>query len=694
MKTKRFGEFSNKMLCILVVLFTIMFGVFTQYALADEKNSLTEYDVTSPTRQVRIDFITAGDSTNMRCDFARAATAVWHWADGTTTAAVSGEPITKSGLGDGAHLNYLTVSNGSALTRFGAGNAGRGHLVLISGLQNCPNMKILYAYQENSLTAIGNTSSTIIREYHLAGTSISAAELDGIFADAVASGVRGGILWASKSGTPSSDADKLALQERGWTLYIPAWIPQTPRPIPTLPTSTGEVRIDFATIGDSTNMRCDFANTSTALWHWADGTTTAAISGQPATKNGLGAGTHQNYLTISNGLALTRFGAGNAGEGHLVSINGLQKCSNMAILYAYLENYLTSIGDTSTAIIREYHLANTSLNSAELDDVFADAVASGVRGGILWASISGTSVSDADKLALQERGWTLYIPAWTPQPTPLQTPLPTPATGITEGAITFITEGSVFAPVIQVTGDAQITWTFADGTTSSSNTPVKDYGSAGTRTAALVVTPWSAVTRINIGYDAGDSGSSSIEFVPDQHVSAVYNVNLVAPYLRQWCSSYNQLTSLDFSNFTQLDTIECFLSRSLQSVNLTNTPELKRACFEDCDLLNLDVSQSPKLGDLRGAVNQYPSIEFGSVGESIWHICIRDNPQIAYQHLFQDMSGFPDIAELLIWNDNQAGSIRIPSTSRDRNISFYAGGNRYTNLNLQGPFNAPTVWQL
>ncbi len=628
--------------------------------------------------EIRIYFVTTGDEANMRCDFNSSATAQWHWADGTTTDAVSGSAANKSDLGTGTHQNYLTVSDSSALTRFGAANAGQGNLVSISGLQNYPNLAILYAYQEGSLNSIGDTSTASIREYHLMNTNISAAELDGIFADAVASGVHNGILWADSSGTSVSDADKTTLQSRGWTLNIPAWIPQ----IPTEPTSPNSVRIDFLTTGDGANMRCDFDQSATAQWHWADGTTTNAVSGSTANKSGLGEGAHLNYLTISSGSALTRFGAANAGQGHLLLISGLQNCPNMEILYAYQENSLTSIGNVSSAAIREYHLMNTSISAAELDGIFADAVASGVHNGILWANNSGTSDSHADKTTLQSRGWTLNIPAWTPQtPTNPETPEIPSTTG---SAITFITEGRSFSPYIQVAENAQITWTFADGTTSSSNNPVKDYGSAGTRAATLVVSPWSALTRINIGYDAGDSGSNSIEFIADQHVSAVYNLNLVAPYLRQWCSSYNQLTSLDFSNFTQLDTIECFLSRSLRTVNLTNTPELKRICFEDCDLLTLDVSQSPKLEDLRGAVNQNPTIGFGAIGDNVWHICIRDNPQFTNRSMFQDMSQFPNISELFIWNDNQSGSIRVPSTNTNRGISLLASGNYYTNLNLQG----------
>jgi hypothetical protein len=174
--------------------------------------------------------------------------------------------------------------------------------------------------------------------------------------------------------------------------------------------------------------------------------------------------------------------------------------------------------------------------------------------------------------------------------------------------------------------------------------------------------------------------------VPDQHVSAVYGLELVAPYLEQWCSSYNDLTSLDFSNFVKLDTIECYLSSNLSSVNLTNTPALRRACFEDCNLASLDLSQSPNLEDIRGALNAYRSIQFGTTGANAWHICVRDNPQISNPTLFANTSQFPNIAELLIWNDNQSGTLDIPSTHPSLPISLIGDDNQYSMLDFSGAF--------
>ena len=118
--------------------------------------------------------------------------------------------------------------------------------------------------------------------------------------------------------------------------------------------------------------------------------------------------------------------------------------------------------------------------------------------------------------------------------------------------ITFTTEGDAFSPVIAVTGSPAILWTFPDGTTSTSAAPTKSFGSVATRRITLNVTPWSAVTRINVGYDGRDDGPADIEHVDDQHVSAVEGLASVAPYLRQWCSSYGDLTSLDFTDFVAL----------------------------------------------------------------------------------------------------------------------------------------------
>ncbi len=249
--------------------------------------------------------------------------------------------------------------------------------------------------------------------------------------------------------------------------------------------------------------------------------------------------------------------------------------------------------------------------------------------------------------------------------------------------IIFTSEGSSFSPVIIVDGSPEIEWVWDDGNTDSSTTPTKDYGSTGTRINKLRVDPWSSLVRINIGYDGGDGGSALIEHVANQNISSVENLNLAAPYLQYWCSSYNSIPNLDFSNFIALDTIECFKSTSLQNVELRNTPALKRACFEDCDLISLDLSDCISLEDLRGALNSYPTIDFGGIGTNTWHICIRDNPQFT-NNLFADMTNYPNIEELFLWRDNQNGNLLIPSTGNSRNVDIQVYQNGYEYVDLRG----------
>jgi hypothetical protein len=252
------------------------------------------------------------------------------------------------------------------------------------------------------------------------------------------------------------------------------------------------------------------------------------------------------------------------------------------------------------------------------------------------------------------------------------------------GVITFITEGDAFAPVIVVEGSPQVLWTFGDGSTSSSPTPAVSFGTAATRRNTVRVDPWSAVRRVNIGYDGSDGGSNAIERVPNQHVSAVLGLEVVAPTLAQWCSSFNPLTWLDFGGFAQLDTIEA-RSPTLASVNLRDTPALSRAIFEESGLETLDLSGSPLLADLRAAQNAFTTIGFGSATFShVWHICIRDNAQLTDRALFASTARFPAVSDLWIWDTNQAGALRVPSTNPTEIVSIVASNNHYTSASFQG----------
>jgi len=254
------------------------------------------------------------------------------------------------------------------------------------------------------------------------------------------------------------------------------------------------------------------------------------------------------------------------------------------------------------------------------------------------------------------------------------------------GEVGFVTDGDSFSPVLTVDAGAQVLWNWGDGTTSSSPAPTKNFGSPGVRLNGLTVTPWSALKRINLGFDADDGGDGAIERVPAQPVIAVSGLELVAPYLQKWCSSRTQIASLNFDNFVNLDTIEFFRGSALVQVSLHNTPKLSRACFEECQLGALDLSESPALADLRGASNPYPGIDFGATGARTWHLCIRDNQ---FARSLPPMTQFPQLRELLIWNDNQTGAL---TTSSSQLTAVLASHNRYTSADFSGGFSAGNGW--
>jgi hypothetical protein len=232
-----------------------------------------------------------------------------------------------------------------------------------------------------------------------------------------------------------------------------------------------------------------------------------------------------------------------------------------------------------------------------------------------------------------------------------------------EPHITFITTGSSFSPIITVTGNPEIQWVFGDGSTSDSGSPTVNFGSKKTRSNTLVVTPWSAVTKINIGYDGADGGippgSSTIKELKQQNVIDVTGLENVAPYLQVWASSYNPVTSLDFSNFAKLHTVECFRCTSLTDIKLHNVPALSRLCVEGCKISYLDLSDAPSLADLRGASQKSSTytINWGNTGANVWHICVRDNPYMTGKLPDQ----FPILKDFYVWNGNQSGTLHIRS---------------------------------
>lgn len=268
----------------------------------------------------------------------------------------------------------------------------------------------------------------------------------------------------------------------------------------------------------------------------------------------------------------------------------------------------------------------------------------------------------------------------------------TVTTSPTSDEIQFESLGSSFTPIIEASAGATIQWIFGDGTTSNSTTPTATFGSALPRMNTLKVTPWSAVSEIDVGYDAIDNGPAFtvIPQLAEQNVVAIQNLNLVASYLQYWASNYNPISSFDFSNFTNLIDAECFGCQANSSINLTNTPVLSRSDFELDALTNYDLSQSPNIQDMRGAdqhsINPNSqgsyTINLGTVGSLLWHLCVRDNPYITG---LPDLTKLPKLLDLWIWNDNLTGTLHPTSTNLE---SVLAYGNKFSGANFSGDFPA------
>ena len=250
--------------------------------------------------------------------------------------------------------------------------------------------------------------------------------------------------------------------------------------------------------------------------------------------------------------------------------------------------------------------------------------------------------------------------------------------------ITFTTTGSTFAPIIEVTGKPEILWVFGDGSTSTSTAPEVDFGLAAVRTNTLVVTPWSAVTEINLGYAGEDGGVApghdTILGHPQQNVIAVYGLENVNQSLQTWASCDNPIRSLNFNNFTKLTTVECFWCTSLKNITLENVPSLKRLCVEACDLTAIDLSGAPQLADLRLA-NQDNLLAINwSKTVNNWHICCHSNPALT---TVIPVDRCPQLKELMMQNTNQSGEFH-PCSAELRAV--YANDNRFTSANLFGCF--------
>jgi hypothetical protein len=111
---------------------------------------------------------------------------------------------------------------------------------------------------------------------------------------------------------------------------------------------------------------------------------------------------------------------------------------------------------------------------------------------------------------------------------------------------------------------------------------------------------------------------------------------------------------------------------------------LTRLCVEKSNISYLDLSEAPSLTDLRGASQRSSTytINWGTTGANLWHICVRDNPQMTSTFPFNQ---FPILKDFFNWNDNQTGTLHLTSTSL-KNVR--SANNQYNAAVFSGCFPA------
>jgi len=254
-------------------------------------------------------------------------------------------------------------------------------------------------------------------------------------------------------------------------------------------------------------------------------------------------------------------------------------------------------------------------------------------------------------------------------------------TKIINPSMVFVSEGATFSPVIEVEAGTTVLWEFADGTTSTAVNPTVDYTTTASRQNRLTVFPWSGLVGINIGYDGSDGGWATPAHLAQQNVSSITGMSLAAASL-EWftCNRNPNLTFLDFTNFENMIQMEAY-DAGLVNINLTGCTALRRLCLETCRLVALDISDCLAIEDIRGALNQFSSINFGSVGAYFWHICIRNNN---YTSNIPHPRQFPMIREFFLWTSQQTGHLDMTENPRCTSVQVYQ--NQYTSADFRGAF--------
>jgi hypothetical protein len=246
------------------------------------------------------------------------------------------------------------------------------------------------------------------------------------------------------------------------------------------------------------------------------------------------------------------------------------------------------------------------------------------------------------------------------------------------GPIAVTVSGTLFRPAFEFGRAAALTIDYGDGGAPAAlGVPAGVFPCAphtyvdgvASHTVTITVSPWSALTVVNVGFRGGDGGNGDWErsmsrlpyvaFHPTfdavpasaDEAAAVYDyVGTVtgisglaaAPNLIAVCCEYQPLESLDLSGCRRLLTLEGFLSE-IKAASFQDCVSLRRCCLESTGAhLNwrvengvrvedevLDLSDCPDLYDIRGTGDDHTMLRLNpeALGR-LWHLCKMGNGRL------------------------------------------------------------------
>lgn len=234
-------------------------------------------------------------------------------------------------------------------------------------------------------------------------------------------------------------------------------------------------------------------------------------------------------------------------------------------------------------------------------------------------------------------------------------------------AMVSMTVGTAFGAMVQSSG-ADL-WTLPDASTATTETV--DYtGTAGTATLRS-----SGITVLDFGYDGGDSGagwdgtgqwntSLATYGRAATSITAISGLADGAPGLQRFLASNTSLASVDFSGLSDLRVVEFYYSGNtagnVSSATFEGCTALRRVCFENANLTELDISDATGIIDVRGRGQNFGASDFTvtiASTEHIEHLCVGScqsgHSVLGLDGILTGTVACPVLREVWLWGINR-----------------------------------------